>query len=112
MTGTILLFAAYPLIFLADLSQRVLRVPSSRQGIVDFFNGSQTIEQRVLIIILAVAVAPIVEEFVFRFFFYGVLKRYFGRSGSAREFRPLCRRARACAGRAPLFSRGLLLSRL
>ncbi len=26
----------------------------------------------------SVAVAPVVEEFVFRFFFYGVLKRYFG----------------------------------
>ncbi|HEV8185287.1 MAG TPA: CPBP family intramembrane glutamic endopeptidase, partial [Chthoniobacterales bacterium] len=33
-----------------------------------------------LIIVLAVAIAPLVEEFIFRFFFYGVLKRYFGRS--------------------------------
>ena len=33
----------------------------------------------VLIIILAVAIAPLVEEFVFRFFFYGVVRRYFGR---------------------------------
>jgi membrane protease YdiL (CAAX protease family) len=80
ITGTILLFAAYPLIFLADLvSQRVLGVPSSKQGIVDLFNGSETLQQRVLIIILAVAIAPIVEEFIFRFFFYGVIKRYFGR---------------------------------
>lgn len=79
-TGGILLFAAYPLIFLADLlSQRVLGEPSSKQTIVELFNSSQTIEQRVLIIVLAVAVAPIVEEFVFRFYLYGVVKRYFGR---------------------------------
>jgi membrane protease YdiL (CAAX protease family) len=81
LTGGILLFAAYPLIFVADLvTQRVLRVPSTRQTIVEMFNGSQTIQERALIIILAVAVAPLVEEFVFRFFFYGVLRRYFGRA--------------------------------
>jgi membrane protease YdiL (CAAX protease family) len=32
-----------------------------------------------MIIVFAVAVAPVVEEFLFRFFIYGVLKRYFGR---------------------------------
>jgi membrane protease YdiL (CAAX protease family) len=81
MTGAILLFAAYPLIFLADLlTQRFLGNPSSRQGIVEIFSESNTLQQRVLIITLAVAIAPIVEEFVFRFFFYGVVKRYFGRS--------------------------------
>ena len=32
-----------------------------------------------MIIIFAVAVAPAAEEFLFRFFLYGVLKRYFGR---------------------------------
>jgi len=80
MTGVILLFAAYPLIFLADLlARRVLNVPSSNQSIVDLFTGSETLQQRVLIIILAVALAPIVEEFVFRFFIYGVVRRYLGR---------------------------------
>lgn len=81
LTGGILLFAAYPLIFLADLlTQRVLGLPSSRQTIVEMFSGSQTIQERALIIILAVAVAPLVEEFIFRFLFYGVLKRYCGRA--------------------------------
>lgn len=80
VTGAILLFAAYPLIFVADLlTQRVLGEPSSRQTIVEMFNESQTLKQRVLIIILAVAVAPLVEEFVFRFFLYGVVRRYCGR---------------------------------
>ena len=79
-TGIVLLFAAYPLIFVADvITQRVLGGSSSRQGIVELFNDSQTLKQRVLIIILAVAIAPMVEEFVFRFFLYGVVKRYAGR---------------------------------
>ncbi len=80
ITGGVLLFAAYPLIFVADLlTQRFLGGSASRQAIVELFNGSQTLKQRVLIIILAVAIAPMVEEFVFRFFLYGVIKRYAGR---------------------------------
>src|SRR5947199_8232941 len=30
-----------------------------------------------MIIVFAVAIAPVVEEFLFRFFIFGVLKRYF-----------------------------------
>src|SRR5204863_350438 len=45
----------------------------------EFFSGSRTIEQRMMIIVFAVAIAPVVEEFLFRFSIYGVLKRYFGR---------------------------------
>ena len=79
-TGGILLFAAYPLIALADvITRRVLGGETSRQGIVELFSGSQTIQQRALIIVLAIAIAPMVEEFVFRFFLYGVVKRYAGR---------------------------------
>jgi membrane protease YdiL (CAAX protease family) len=79
-TGTVLLLAAYPLIVLADaITQRVVGRSSERQGIVELFNGSRNLEQRVLIILLAVVIAPIAEEFLFRFFLYGVLKRYFGR---------------------------------
>jgi membrane protease YdiL (CAAX protease family) len=81
LTGIVLLIAAYPLIILADaLTQSVFGdgVRSSRQQIVDLFTGSETIAQRILIIFLAVVVAPIFEEFVFRFFLYGVFKRYLG----------------------------------
>jgi hypothetical protein len=79
-TGTILLFFAYPLILLSDaITQRLFESGSSRQNIVEFFSGSRTIEQRMMIIVFAVAIAPVVEEFLFRFFIYGVLKRYFGR---------------------------------
>jgi membrane protease YdiL (CAAX protease family) len=78
-TAAVLLLAAYPLIIVADLiSQRVLGGRSGRQNIVELFTGSETLQQRVLIIILAVGIAPLVEEFVFRFFIYGVVKRYAG----------------------------------
>ncbi len=79
-TGVALLFFAYPLILLSDaITQRLFGGGSSKQNIVEFFSGSRTIEQRILIIVFAVAIAPIVEEFLFRFFLYGVFKRYFGR---------------------------------
>jgi membrane protease YdiL (CAAX protease family) len=79
-TGIVLLFAAYPLIALADwIAQHTYGTGSSKQGIVELFNESRTLDQRILIIVLAVAIAPAAEEFLFRFFLYGVFKRYFGR---------------------------------
>ena len=79
-TGGVLLFFAYPLILLSDtITQRLFGGGSSRQNIVEFFSGSRTIEQRMMIIVFAVAIAPVFEEFLFRFFIYGVIKRYFGR---------------------------------
>jgi uncharacterized protein len=78
-TGAILLFFAYPLIGLSEaINQRFFGGGSSKQSIVEFFSASRTIDERIIIIVFAVAIAPIVEEFVFRFFIYGVLKRYFG----------------------------------
>jgi membrane protease YdiL (CAAX protease family) len=79
-TGIILLLAAYPLISLANtITQRLFDTDSSKQNIVELFSGSRTIEQRMVIIVFAVAIAPVVEEFLFRFFLYGVIKRYLGR---------------------------------
>jgi membrane protease YdiL (CAAX protease family) len=79
-TGAALLLAAYPLIALADaITQRLLGSGSSKQSIVELFNSSRTIDRRIMIIIFAVAIAPAAEEFLFRFFLYGVLRRYFGR---------------------------------
>jgi membrane protease YdiL (CAAX protease family) len=81
ITGGVLMLAAYPLIFLADvITQRVLQKAPEKQAIVELFNTSSTLEQRILIIVLAVSVAPLAEEFIFRFFMYGVVKRYFGRA--------------------------------
>jgi hypothetical protein len=79
-TGAILLFFAYPLILWADIiTQRLFGGGSSRQNVVEFFSGSRTIEQRIMIIVFAIAIAPVIEEFLFRFFLYNVFKRYFGR---------------------------------
>lgn len=78
-TGIVLLLAAAPLIAVAEvLTQTFLGGESSKQEIIDLFNSSRTLQERVLIIVLAVVVAPIAEEFMFRFFIYGVLRRYFG----------------------------------
>jgi membrane protease YdiL (CAAX protease family) len=77
-TGAILLFFAYPLISVGDLLMQQFLHGSSRQSIVELFNSSQTIQQRVIIIVFAVSIAPACEEFIFRFFIYGVLKRHFG----------------------------------
>ncbi|HEY2614295.1 MAG TPA: type II CAAX endopeptidase family protein [Chthoniobacterales bacterium] len=83
MTGVVLMLAAYPLIFLADVvTHRFLDGASEKQAIVELFNASNSLEQRILIILLAVTVAPIAEEFLFRFFIYGVVKRYFGRTAA------------------------------
>ena len=78
-TGAILLFFAYPLIAISEaINQRFFGGGSGKQSIVEFFSASRTIQERIMIIVFAVAIAPIVEEFVFRFFIYGVLKRYVG----------------------------------
>src|SRR6266566_531001 len=81
LTGLARLSFAYPLIIFADwLTARLLGSGSSRQGIIELFSGSQSMEQRVIIILLATVVAPVAEEFIFRFFLYGVIRRYLGRS--------------------------------
>ena len=78
-TGVILLLAGWPLIAFAEIvTQKFSGGVPSKQEIVDFFNSSETMSQRVTVIVLAVVAAPIFEELIFRFFIYGVLRRYFG----------------------------------
>jgi membrane protease YdiL (CAAX protease family) len=79
-TGLVLLLAAYPLIAVADsFTQNIISGDSSKQSIVELFSSSGAIDQRIMIIVFAVAIAPVAEEFLFRFFLYGVLRRFFGR---------------------------------
>jgi membrane protease YdiL (CAAX protease family) len=79
-TGAVLLFFAYPLILWSDvLTQRLFGGGSSRQSIVESFSGSRSLDQRIVIIVFAIAIAPVIEEFLFRFFLYNVIKRFFGR---------------------------------
>lgn len=78
-TAVVLLLATGPLIQLAEIiTQALLGGGSSRQSIVELFSSSSRMDQRILIIFFAVAIAPTAEEFLFRFFLYGVLRRYFG----------------------------------
>ena len=80
-TGAILLLAAYPLVLLAEVvTQKLSRGSMEKQGIIELFTASGALEQRIMIILLAVMVAPLAEEFFFRFFLYGVLRQYFGRA--------------------------------
>src|SRR5262249_46996433 len=77
--AVVLLVLVYPLLGLAEIiTESFLKVPPSKQNIVELFTLSGSIEQRILIIVFAVAAAPPIEEFLFRFFLYGVLRRYLG----------------------------------
>src|SRR4029434_8484289 len=74
-TAAVLLFAAYPLLLAADgVSRWVLGEGSSKQQIIEMFTGSETLQQRVLIIVLAITVARMVEENILRFLLYRVLE--------------------------------------
>ena len=54
-TGGILFLAAYPLVLLAEVvTQKLSRGTLEKQGIIELFNASSTLEQRILIILLAV----------------------------------------------------------
>jgi uncharacterized protein len=79
--GMALLVAALPLILASSaMISGFLRSDPQRdvQPIMQLFEHSSDPGKRVPLIILAVVVAPISEEFVFRGFLYGVLKRYAG----------------------------------
>jgi membrane protease YdiL (CAAX protease family) len=79
--GLGLLFAALPLILASSsLTNDFLRLDPQQdsQPIMQLFEHASDPSKRVPLIILAVAIAPISEEFVFRGFLYGVLKRFAG----------------------------------
>ncbi len=73
------LLAAYPLLALAaGAGQVMVGEQTQAQGIVEFFLSSNDSGTRFLVIILAVLVAPVTEEFIFRGYVYGSLKARFG----------------------------------
>jgi CAAX protease family protein len=79
--GLALLVAALPLILASSaMISSLLRSDPQRdaQPIMQLFEHSSDPGKRVPLIILAVVVAPISEEFVFRGFLYGVLKKFAG----------------------------------
>jgi membrane protease YdiL (CAAX protease family) len=79
--GTGLLIAALPLIFASSaVVSSLLHVNSQRdsQPIMQLFERVPEPTRKIPIILLAIVIAPLAEEFFFRGFLYGVLKRYAG----------------------------------
>jgi membrane protease YdiL (CAAX protease family) len=76
-----LLIGALPLIFASSAvvsSLLHLNSESDSQPIVQLFEGITDPTKKIPIIVLAVVIAPLAEEFVFRGFLYGVTKRFAG----------------------------------
>lgn len=79
-TGLLWLIITYPLILAAQaLVQRVAGSADDSQMIVKYFLEHPDFKHRAAVFIMAVIVAPIAEEIVFRGYFYGVIRRYGGR---------------------------------
>jgi uncharacterized protein len=79
--GVGLLFTALPLVFgSSEMVSQWLKSPTGdeSQEIIQIFRDSTQTGQRVSIILLAVVIAPVAEELVFRGYLYTVLKRFFG----------------------------------
>ncbi|MEA3187220.1 MAG: protease family protein [Chthoniobacter sp.] len=77
-----LLLATYPTIALVGkLTEQALGEKAQRQEVVSFFLDAAQSSNRfslVLTLFLGVIVAPVAEEFLFRGYLYGVMKRYCG----------------------------------
>ena len=74
------LLVSYPLIMLSQaVVQLFYGAADDTQPIVTYFLQHPGWRERAAIISMAVVVAPIAEELLFRGYFYGVLRRYAGR---------------------------------
>jgi membrane protease YdiL (CAAX protease family) len=79
--GVGLLIAALPLIFASSaVFSSLMHVNSQKdsQPIMQLFEGVSEPTRKIPIILLAIVIAPLAEEFFFRGFLYGVLKHYAG----------------------------------
>ncbi len=80
-TGVLLLLSALPLVFASSaLVARWLHSDglNDPQEIIRIFETATSPAQRIPIILLAIVLAPLAEETVFRGYLYTALKRYFG----------------------------------
>jgi membrane protease YdiL (CAAX protease family) len=73
------LILCYPLIFLAQLISYEIAGHPPPQPIVLFLLGAESWTDRLAVIFVAVLVAPLVEEFIFRGYLFGVLQKWTGR---------------------------------
>ena len=79
-TGLLWLIITYPLILAAQaLVQRVAGSADDSQMIVKYFLEHPDFKHRAAVFFMAVIVAPVAEEIVFRGYIYGVIRRYGGR---------------------------------
>ncbi|MEI6085376.1 MAG: CPBP family intramembrane glutamic endopeptidase [Verrucomicrobiota bacterium] len=80
--GTAFALAIFPpvgvLIFATNAFCQLLHITPSQQPIVEFFLTTQSTPLLVTLVIFAVVVAPVFEEFFFRGFAYPALKQRFG----------------------------------
>lgn len=73
------LLAAYPLLMLVQaMVYGVSGGHVTPQDVVEFLQGAQSPRDRIAVLVMAVAVAPLAEETIFRGYLYPVGKRYFG----------------------------------
>lgn len=80
-TAFLWLAACYPLIMMSQaIVQLLFGVNDDAQPIVTYFLQHPGWRERAAIISMAVVVAPIAEEFLFRGYIYGVLRRFAGRT--------------------------------
>jgi uncharacterized protein len=79
-TGLLWLLATYPLILAAQwFVQSFGSDGDDAQEIVRYFLTHPDPLHRISVIVMAVIVAPVAEEILFRGYFYGVIRRYGGR---------------------------------
>ena len=79
-TGLLWLVTTYPLIMAAQwFTQGVFGESDGSQEIVRYFLEHPDPRHRVAVIVMAVIVAPVAEEIIFRGYFYGVIRRFGGR---------------------------------
>ena len=72
-----LLAAAYPMIILTQVAVYQFVSPENRpQEVVTFLVESQSWAERIAIGFLAIVVAPVSEELIFRGYLYGVIRKY------------------------------------
>ena len=80
ITGLLWLLVSYPLILACQaVVQQCFGTGDDSQLIVRYFLEHPDLRHRGAVILMAVIVAPVAEEVIFRGYFYGVIRRYGGR---------------------------------
>ena len=77
--GVVYLAAAYPLLMLVQaMVYGASGGDMGQQDVVEYLRTSESMRDRMAVLVMAVAVAPVAEEMIFRGYLYPVSKRYFG----------------------------------